>query len=171
MSQRPRALAAAAVLQSFTGLAALGFGLSIAFETLLGHRANLGTAVSVTVLTVGGGLAILWIAKGLWTAQRWSRSPAVLTQLFALPVSVSLIQSDQPWWGYPLITVAVLALLTLLSPPVTEAVYADDLAEAGQAAAETETAAGEPRVTRVEQKQGEQAEQVERKNRNKPKAV
>ncbi|GAB2810344.1 hypothetical protein GCM10022221_04690 [Actinocorallia aurea] len=132
MPQRPRALAAAAVLQSATGLVALGWGLLIAVETVLGHRTNMATAVSVSVLTAGGGVLILWIAKGLWNLQRWSRSPAVLTQLFAVPVSVSLIQGDRPWLGYPLIAVAVLALLTLLSRPVLEALYADDIVEEEQ---------------------------------------
>ncbi|MCD0448171.1 hypothetical protein LO762_03010 [Actinocorallia sp. API 0066] len=125
MSPRPRALAVAAALQSLTGLAALGFGLSIAVETVLGHWQNLATAISVSAFTAGGGLVILYVARGLWTAQQWSRSPAVLTQLFAIPVSVSLIQSDQLWWGYPLVAVAAVALLALLSKPVLEALYAE----------------------------------------------
>lgn len=123
---RPRSLTLAALLVAATGLAALGFGLSIAVETALGHWQNLATAVSVSALTAGGGLLIGWIARGLWTGQRWSRSPAVLTELFALPVSVSLIQSDQPLWGWPLIAVAVLALALLLSRPVLVALYAED---------------------------------------------
>ncbi|MDX6738897.1 hypothetical protein [Actinocorallia sp. A-T 12471] len=164
MSQRPAALAAAAALQSATGLAALAFGLSIAVETVLGHWSNLATAISASALTAGGGLLILWIARGLWTAQRWSRSPAVLTQLFALPVAVSLIQSDRPWWGYPLITVAILALLTNLSRPVLEALYADDIAEAERAAEEAERAEAEAEAER-------KAQGKRKKGQNNKKAV
>ncbi|TDB75887.1 hypothetical protein E1264_39280 [Actinomadura sp. KC216] len=43
----------------------------------------------------------------------------MLTQLFALPVAWSLWQSDRPAIAIPMAAVAVLALITVLSPPST----------------------------------------------------
>jgi hypothetical protein len=41
-------------------------------------------------------------------------------------VAVTLIQSDQPLIGIPLIVVALIGLGTLLAPPTTHALYGDD---------------------------------------------
>ncbi|GAA3198392.1 hypothetical protein [Actinocorallia longicatena] len=123
MSNRPRTLLAAALLEGLLGLGALGFGLYVAFESVLGEPKDRMSAVGVTVLALAGGAGMVWVAKGLAGAERWSRSPAVLTQLFAIPVAVSLIQSDQPFWGCPLVVIAVAALLALLSPPTSAALY------------------------------------------------
>jgi hypothetical protein len=49
----------------------------------------------------------------------------VLTQIFALPVGITLIQSDQQAIGIPLIAIAVIGLVALLSPPTTQALYGD----------------------------------------------
>lgn len=126
MSNRPRTLLIGAALQAILGVAALGFGLFVGFETIFGSPHDRMSAIGVTVLALGGGAGMLWVSRGLLQAERWSRSPAVLANLFALPVSVSLIQSGQPLLGYPLIVLAVVALLMLLSKPTATALYSDD---------------------------------------------
>ncbi|WP_460363534.1 hypothetical protein [Actinocorallia lasiicapitis] len=121
MPNRPRILLAAALLQALLGVAAVLFGLFVGFESVAGHPQDRASAIGVTVLALGGGAGMLKVAWGLYTAERWSRSPAVLTQLFSLPVAVSLIQSGQPGWGYPLIVVASVTLVILLTKPITRA--------------------------------------------------
>ena len=116
----------AAALEALVGLLALGGGLFTLVETAVGDPKNVTTALAVAALGVGGGAAILKVAHGLYLAAGWSRSPAVLTQLFLLPVAVTLVQSDRPQLGYPLAAVAVCALLALLSPRTGAALYRDE---------------------------------------------
>jgi peptidoglycan/LPS O-acetylase OafA/YrhL len=119
----PFTLTLAAVLEAVVGLLALGGGLFTLVETVVGEPKNLATALAVAALAVGGGALMLKVALGLYRAEGWSRSPAVVTQLFLLPVAVTLVQSDRPWLGYPLAALGVCALLMLLSGPTAAALY------------------------------------------------
>lgn len=106
-----------AAIEAVQGAAALGFGLFVGWETIVGKSVDLASAIGVTLLAIFGGAGMLLVARGLMRGQRWSRSPAVLTQLFAIPVSVSLIQSDQYGIGVPLVALAIAALVLILSKP------------------------------------------------------
>ena len=116
----------AAAIVALQGLAAFGFGLYVGWESVAGHPHDRVSAFGVTALAMGAGAGLITVARGLLRAERWTRSPAVLVQLFAMPVAVSLIQSEQPWIGYPLIVTAVVALLMLLSKPTATALYGED---------------------------------------------
>ncbi|MEU8798720.1 hypothetical protein [Spirillospora sp. NPDC048819] len=119
MSKRPITVQAAAALEAAEGLAAVGFGVFVGVETALGAAVDPASAIGVTVLALAGGLGMLACARGLLRADQWSRAPTVLTQLFALPVAWSLWQSDRPAIAIPMALIAVLALVTVLSPPST----------------------------------------------------
>lgn len=122
VSERPsRIVIVAAVIEAAQGLAALAGGLYVGWETLVGRPADPVSAIGVTVLALMGGAGMCAVARGLLRRERWSRSPAVLTQLFALPVSWSLLQSDQFGYGLPLAAGAVIALVLLLSAPAARA--------------------------------------------------
>ncbi|MEU8304088.1 hypothetical protein AB0C84_11040 [Actinomadura sp. NPDC048955] len=119
MTKRPFTVQAAAALQAAEGAAAVGFGVFTGVETATGAAVDPASAIGVTVLALAGGLGMLGCARGLLRAAQWSRAPTVLTQLFALPIAWSLWQSDRPAIAVPLGVVAVLALITVLSPPST----------------------------------------------------
>ncbi|NDU77569.1 hypothetical protein GWI34_33860, partial [Actinomadura sp. DSM 109109] len=119
MTKRPYTVQAAAALQAAEGAAAVGFGVFTGVETAAGAAVDPASAIGVTVLALAGGLGMLGCARGLLRAAQWSRAPAVLTQLFALPVAWSLWQSDRPAIAIPLGLAAVLTLVTVLSPPST----------------------------------------------------
>jgi hypothetical protein len=106
-----------AAIEAAEGAAAVGFGLFVGWETIAGKPMDPASAIGVTLLAILGGAGMLVVARGLVRGQRWSRSPAVLTQLFALPVAVSLIQSEQYGFGVPLVALAVAALVLILSKP------------------------------------------------------
>lgn len=120
----PLTLKLASALEALVGLLALGGGLFTLVETAVGDPRNVATALAVAVMGIGGGVLLLKIAHGLYRAASWSRSPAVLTQLFLLPVAATLVQSGLPQWGYPLAVLAVCALAALLSRPTGAAMYA-----------------------------------------------
>ncbi|MBC6459287.1 hypothetical protein [Actinomadura sp. HBU206391] len=126
MTGRPITLTAAAAIEAAQGLIALGFGLYVGWEAIVGKPLDPASAIGVTLfafLAAGGMLAV---ARGLLRADRWSRSPAVLTQLFALPVSVSMLQGDQYALGVPLIVLAVAALVLVLCKPSNDALVHEE---------------------------------------------
>lgn len=115
MSERPLPLTIAAAIEAIEGIAALGFGLFVGWETIVGSPVDPATAIGVTVLALLGGAGMLAVARGLLARLRWSRSPAVVTQLFALPVAWSLIHSEQYAFGVPLGVLGTVALALMLS--------------------------------------------------------
>ncbi|TMR18053.1 hypothetical protein ETD86_22315 [Nonomuraea turkmeniaca] len=126
MNRRPLTLLLAAAIVALEGLVALGLGLFVAVEALIGKPDDMTSAVAVAAFGALVGAGLLWVAwGGLFKMERWGRSPGVLAQIFMMPVAVTLIQSDQPQLGIPLIVVALAGLATLLAPPTTHALYGD----------------------------------------------
>ncbi|WP_030924836.1 hypothetical protein [Streptosporangium amethystogenes] len=125
MSNRPMTLTVAAAVMAVEGATALLLGGYVGVETVIGQPSDLMTSIAVAVSGIIIGAALLWVGWGMILTERWSRSPGVLTQIFATPISITLIQSDQLVIGISLITLAVIGLVTLLSPPTTHALYGD----------------------------------------------
>jgi len=50
-------------------------------------------------------------------ARHWSRTPALLTQLFTGIVSIYLVQGHRYDWGIPGLALAAAGFVTLLVPP------------------------------------------------------
>jgi len=75
----------------------------------------------VVILAVIGAAALWWVWRGLFRRRRWSRSPAVLVQLLALPVSYNAFGNGAWWLAVPLLACAVVGLVGLLAPSTTEA--------------------------------------------------
>jgi hypothetical protein len=123
---RPFTLIGGAAVETLEALAALGFGLSVVVEMIAGRTHDPATGFGVVTMTVLAGAGMLAVARGLLLARQWGRSPAVLTQLFALFIAYNLIQSGQPLYGWPLGAGAAAALVMVLSPPTTKALYAGD---------------------------------------------
>jgi hypothetical protein len=123
---RPLTLLIAAAIVAVEGLIALGLGVFVAVETLTGQPDDTTTALAEAAFGFLVGAGLLWVALGgLFQMEKWGRSPAVLTQIFMLPVSVTLMQSGQAQLGIPLLVVAVAGIVTLLAPPTTHALYGD----------------------------------------------
>ncbi|MEU6414189.1 hypothetical protein [Microbispora sp. NPDC046933] len=123
---RPGTLTVAAAVLAAEGLLALVLGGYVGVETVIGQPSDMVTSIAVAGFGVLGGALLLWVAWGLWQVLRWSRGPAVVTQIFALPVAISLIQSAQYAFGVPLIAAAAVALVALLAPASTHALMGED---------------------------------------------
>jgi len=74
--------------------------------------------------------ALALVAAGLARARRWSRTPALLTQLFFGIVGIYLLQGSRLDWGVPSVVLALAGFAALLSPPSLRAFSARD--EAGR---------------------------------------
>ncbi len=120
---RPRGLTVAAVLTALEGAAIAAAGLYLVGLGLVGHPASVPQAEfgGVTVLA----LAALPLAavRGLWLTRRWSRGPAMATQLIALPVGYMMIQTGGAFAavGIVIMAVAAVAVALLVRPATAEA--------------------------------------------------
>ncbi|MDH2427775.1 hypothetical protein [Sphaerisporangium sp. TRM90804] len=121
MVSRPTTLVVAAAVLAIEGAAGVVLGGYVGVETVAGSPADVGGSAAVAAIGVLIGAALLWVAWGLLHAARWSRAPGVVTQIFSLPVAVSLLQSRQYAMGALLMVLALAGLATLLAPPTTRA--------------------------------------------------
>ncbi len=97
-AERPTRLAVAAALVALEGLAVLGVGIAMLVLPLIGDRTD-GLLQALTGAVTVLALAVLPLAtaRGLWLLRRWSRGPAVFTQLIALPVGWQMASSSGLW--------------------------------------------------------------------------
>jgi hypothetical protein len=121
MFNRPVTLTVAAAVLVLEGLTAVVLGGYAGVETIVGSPADMGSSIAVSAFGVVIGAALVWVAWGVLRAARWSRAPGVVTQIFTLPVAVSLVQSGQYVPGILLIVAALAALVMLLAPATTRA--------------------------------------------------
>jgi hypothetical protein len=91
-----------------------------------GRSYHTSSGVALTVIGVVTALALGYVAIGLSGARPWSRTPALLTQLFTGIVSVYLLQADRYEWGVPGLVLAAAGFVTLLVPPSLRALARRD---------------------------------------------
>lgn len=120
---RPRRVTYAAVLAGIEGIALLAGGLWVLVRGIAGGADDRQQAVTLGITLVVLALLPLLAARGLLLCRRWSRGPAMITQLMALPVAYSLLQADSMAIpaGIALAVVAVAALVLLVNGETTRA--------------------------------------------------
>jgi len=120
---RPRRLTYAAALAALEGLALVAGGVWMLVEGLAGDPDDRQSAVAGGVTLIVLALLPLLAARGLLGRRSWSRGPAVITQIMALPVAYNLLQADSVAIpaGIALAVVAVAALILLINPATTQA--------------------------------------------------
>ncbi|MFC8196701.1 hypothetical protein ACFUTV_15030 [Streptomyces sp. NPDC057298] len=120
---RPGRLTAAAALAGLEGLALVAGGVYMLVMGLTGHPDDRSQAVTGGVTLIVLALLPLLAARGLLLRRGWSRGPAIITQIMALPVAYNLLQADSlaiPG-GIALAVVAVATLVLILNPETTRA--------------------------------------------------
>src|SRR4051812_7972173 len=100
---RMRKVATAAL--GVEGGAAVVTGIAFAIAALVGHPSDRGTTIVLGALLAIYGAGVLAVARGIWRAGAWARTPAYLIQFFGLVVA----------WYQRHTLVAVTVLLGLVS--------------------------------------------------------
>ncbi|MDX3639790.1 hypothetical protein [Streptomyces sp. MB09-02B] len=120
---RPGRLTAAAALAALEGVALLVGGGAMLVVGLTGDADDLSTGVTGGITLIALALLPLIAARGLLLRRGWSRGPAVITQIMALPVAYNLLRADSVAIpaGIALAVVAVAALVLLINPATTRA--------------------------------------------------
>jgi len=109
----------AAVVQAVEAAGVLGASVVAGIDAGSGRSYHANSGIALTIIGVATAVALGYVASGLARARRWSRTPALLTQLFAGIVSIYLIQGHRDEWGGPGLALAAAGLVALLVPPST----------------------------------------------------
>jgi hypothetical protein len=125
MRERPVTLIGAGIVQAAESLGVLAATVITGIDTASGRSYQISSGVALTLIGVGTAIALAAVAVGLARVRKWSRTPALLTQLFCGIVAIYLIQGDRYDWGVPLILLALLGFGTLLAPPTLRALLGE----------------------------------------------
>ncbi len=117
MQRRPPSLLGAAGVQAADAAGVLVASVLAGIDAVGGKAYQQGSGIALTLIGVATAAALAWVAVGLGRARRWSRTPALLTQLFAAIVGIYLVQGHRYAWGVPFLVLAVAGFVTILVPP------------------------------------------------------
>src|SRR5215831_7868000 len=158
MGHSPATLRAAAVVQAAEAALVLAATVLAGVDTAAGRSYQMGSGIALTVIGAASAAALAMVAVGLARARRWSRTPALLTQLFVGIVGIYLLQASRLDWGVLSVVLAVAGFAALLSPPSLRAL-------AGQERARPES--GQP-TQPAQPKQSGQSKQSNRPGKSNP---
>jgi hypothetical protein len=116
MEQRPRSLLGAAGIQAADAAIVLAASVLAAVDAAAGKSYQTGSGIALTVIGLVTAAGLAWVAVGLAKVRRWSRTPALLTQLFLGIVGIYLVQGHRYSWGVPSLVLAAAGLAALLVP-------------------------------------------------------
>lgn len=116
MQDRPVVLIGAAGAQAAEAAGVFIASVLSAIDTAAGRSYQLGSGVALTVIGFCTAAALAVVAMGLVRGRPWSRTPALLSQLFTLIVGIYLLQGGRVEWGAPAVVLAAAALVALLLP-------------------------------------------------------
>jgi hypothetical protein len=117
MGQRLTTLRAAAAVQLAEAVLVLVATVLAGVDTIGGRSYHVSSGIALTVIGAVCALALVWVAAGVARGRPWSRTPALLTQLFVGIVGIYLLQSHRLDWGAVSVALAVAGFATLLAPP------------------------------------------------------
>lgn len=113
---RPRAVAVLTAVVLLEALVLAGAALRLVWTLLFEEPLTVGGTVFLAAVSLGGGLWLLHVGRGLWRGFRWPRAAALVVQLFLLVVAFPLLRSEQ--WAAGLVpTVPAVVVLVLLFRP------------------------------------------------------
>ncbi|MFF3559865.1 hypothetical protein ACFYXS_07515 [Streptomyces sp. NPDC002574] len=120
---RTSRLAAAAAVAALEGAALAAWGIAMLVLGLVGNPDSPRQAEAGGLTVLALAVMPLAAAYGLWQARRWSRGPALIIQLVALPVAWTMAQNGGVMIaaGAALGAAAIAELVLLVHPAATEA--------------------------------------------------
>jgi hypothetical protein len=128
MPQSPPSLLGAAGVQAAETAVVLAATVLAGIDTAAGRSYHAGSGIALTIIGVATVAVLAAVAVGLARARRWSRTPALLTQLFVGIVAIYLIQGSRYGWGVPSLLLAAAGFAALLLPPSLRAMAGDQAA-------------------------------------------
>ncbi|MDP9118456.1 MAG: hypothetical protein M3O28_14570 [Actinomycetota bacterium] len=122
----PAQVRAAAAIIAVEGLGLLGVAAILVVKTVFGHPDSIARGLLLAALAVAAAAVLAVGARGLLRVSSAARTPVLLLQLLALPVSYSLaFQAGLVGYGGPILIAALSVLYLLFTPPAREALDRD----------------------------------------------
>ena len=115
--QSPPTVVGAAAVQAIQSAAILLASILAGFSAISGKAYENASGIAITVIGFGTAILLGYVAFGLAKAKRWSRTPALLTQLFTGIVGIYLVQGHRWSWGIPALLLCVAGFALILAPP------------------------------------------------------
>jgi hypothetical protein len=117
--QPPRPLLIACGVIGLQVAALVAAALILVIKALTQNSTNLAGALLLGAIALAAAVALLACVRGLLRLRPAARTPVVVLQLLALPVSYSLaFQADRIVYGGPIMVSALVVLYLLFTPPV-----------------------------------------------------
>src|SRR3981081_1842863 len=116
MRPRPRALLLAAAAEAVEAAMVFGATVLAAVDTAAGRSYQLASGVALSVIGLCTAVALVAVAVGLTRVRRWTRTPALLTQLFVGIVAIYMLEGHRFDWGVPALLAALAGFAGLLMP-------------------------------------------------------
>ena len=107
----------AAVVQGLESAGVLVAAVFAGIDALQGKAYQNSSGIALTIIGIGTAVALALVAVGLARVRRWSRTPALLTQLFTGIIGIYLVEGDRFWLGVPALVLAVAGFVLVLVPP------------------------------------------------------
>jgi hypothetical protein len=147
MPQSPLTVRGAAMVQAAESVMVLAAAILAGVDAASGQSYHVNSGIALTVIGVLAAAALAWVARGLAQARRWSRTPAVLTQLFVGIVGIYLLQGHRLDWGVPSVVLSVAGFALLFAPPSLRALTGQAAAAGQQADDQRAAPGGKPPAT------------------------
>jgi hypothetical protein len=116
----PRSVLAAAIVVAVEAVGVLAASVFAGVATANGHSYLRASGIALTLIGIATAVGLALVARAVRAGRRWSRTPAMLTQLFTGIVGIYLLQSGRLDWGIPAIVLAIAGLAALLTPASIE---------------------------------------------------
>jgi hypothetical protein len=117
MPPSPPTVRAAAAVQAAEAAVVCVASVLSAIDAAGGQSYRADSGIALTLIGFGTAAALGYVAVGLARARQWSRTPALLTQLFTGIVGIYLVQGHRYDWGVLALLLTAAGFVTLLLPP------------------------------------------------------
>jgi len=85
-------------------------------EAISGNTWTASNATAQIVFEAVVAAGVAWIAAAIARRRPWSRTPAVLTQVFTAMIAIWLLEAHRYAWGVPALLLAIAGLAGLFAP-------------------------------------------------------
>jgi hypothetical protein len=113
---RPPLLLLAAVAQGLEAVGLCAVVVAQVVDSASGQSWRSSNAIALIVVEIIAAVGVAWIASAIARVLPWSRTPAVMTQVFTAFIASWLLEAHRLWWGLPTLLLVIAGLVGLFAP-------------------------------------------------------